>query len=253
MGVILLGVLRQGRPVPVLASYGSTTFSDAPTRPERPICCGRYAVAARRRPGAGRWVWSIVIPRRLSELDKGERRLAWLRTAAVLAVAWAALIAVYYLVPAGVVPGRHHSGADTFVHLGIAVTLFAAVLAGQARRIMTAELPELRAVEALGVVLAADGCDRRHRGGTDDPRHLGADSVAAHHADPARVTVPQRPPAATRAVGAGWLARLRVPSKRRPSGQAIVRAERTPNRNFCSPSPQVGRLLTATPESAGRM
>jgi len=108
---------------------------------------------AGRRPGAGRWGWPIVIPRRLSELDKGERRRAWLRTAAVLAVAWAALIAVYYLVPAGEVPGRRQSGADTFVHLGIAVTLFAAVLAGEARRIMTAELPELRAVEALGVVI----------------------------------------------------------------------------------------------------
>jgi len=94
-----------------------------------------------------------VTPRRLSELDKGERRRAWLRTAVVLVVAWAVLIAVYYLVPAGVVPGRHRSGAGTFVHLGIAVTLFAAILAGEARRIMTAELPELRAVEALGVVI----------------------------------------------------------------------------------------------------
>jgi len=110
-------------------------------------------VATRRGPDSGRWGWSILIPRRLSELDKGERRRAWLRTAAVLAVAWAALIAIYYLVPAGVVPGRHHSGADTFVHLGIAVTLFAAVLAGEARRIVTAELPELRAIEALGAVI----------------------------------------------------------------------------------------------------
>ena len=33
------------------------------------------------------------------------------------------------------------------------VALFAAILAGQARRIIRAELPELRAVEALGVVI----------------------------------------------------------------------------------------------------
>jgi hypothetical protein len=35
-----------------------------------------------------------VTPRRLYEPDKGERRRAWLRTAAVLAVVWAVLIAV---------------------------------------------------------------------------------------------------------------------------------------------------------------
>jgi len=94
-----------------------------------------------------------MTPRRLAELDKGERRRAWLRTVAVLALAWAALIAVYYLVPAGVVPNRRHFGLDTALHLGIAAALFAAVLAGQARRIVNAELPELRAVEALGVVI----------------------------------------------------------------------------------------------------
>jgi len=94
-----------------------------------------------------------MTPRRLAELDKGERRRAWLRTVAVLALAWAALIAVYYLVPAGVVPNRRHFGLDTALHLGIAAALFAAVLAAQARRIVTAELPELRAVEALGVVI----------------------------------------------------------------------------------------------------
>lgn len=94
-----------------------------------------------------------MTPRRLSELDKGERRRAWLRTVAVLALAWAVLIAVYYLVPAGVVPTRRHPGADTFVHLGIAAALFAAILAGLARRIVAAELPELRAFEALGVVI----------------------------------------------------------------------------------------------------
>jgi voltage-gated potassium channel len=91
--------------------------------------------------------------RRLAELDKGERQRAWLRTVAVLVLAWAILVAVYYLVPAGVVPARRHVGLDAFVHLGTAAALFAAVLAGQARRIVTAELPELRAVEALGVVI----------------------------------------------------------------------------------------------------
>ena len=45
-----------------------------------------------------------VSARRLSELDKGERRRAWLHTVAVLAVARVVLVGVYYLVPTGVVP-----------------------------------------------------------------------------------------------------------------------------------------------------
>jgi voltage-gated potassium channel len=88
----------------------------------------------------------------LSELEKGERRRAWLRTGAVLALAWAVLFAVYYLAPPGLVPA-HHRGADAFVRLGVGTALFAAILAWQARRIVGAELPELRAVEALGVVI----------------------------------------------------------------------------------------------------
>jgi voltage-gated potassium channel len=93
-----------------------------------------------------------MTPRRLSDLEKSERRRAWIRTGAVLALAWVVLILVYYLVPAGVVP-PHHSGADAFLHLGIGTALFAAVLAWQARQIVGAELPELRAVQALGVVI----------------------------------------------------------------------------------------------------
>ena len=93
-----------------------------------------------------------MTPRRLSELDIRERRRAWPRTGAVLALAWVVLIAVYYLVPAGVVPA-HHRGADAFLRLGVGTALFAAILAWQARRIVGAELPELRAVEALGVVI----------------------------------------------------------------------------------------------------
>ena len=39
------------------------------------------------------------------------------------------------------------------MHLGVGTALFAAVLAWQARQIVGAELPELRAVQALGVVI----------------------------------------------------------------------------------------------------
>jgi len=94
-----------------------------------------------------------MTPRRLSELEKSERRRAWTRTIAVLALAWIVLITVYYLVPPGVVPSRHHSDVDLFLHLGAAAALFAVILARQARRILAADLPELRAVEALGFVI----------------------------------------------------------------------------------------------------
>ena len=93
-----------------------------------------------------------MTPRRLSELERGERRRAWLRTGAVLVLVWVVLITVYYLVPPGLVPARHRD-ADAFLHLGVGTALFAAILAWQARRIVGAELPELRAVEALGVII----------------------------------------------------------------------------------------------------
>ena len=45
-------------------------------------------------------------------------------------------------------------GVDSaLLHLGVGTALFAAILAWQARRIVGAELPELRAVQALGVVI----------------------------------------------------------------------------------------------------
>ena len=90
--------------------------------------------------------------RRLSELSKAERRRAWLRTVAALSVAWIVLAAVYYLVPADVVPASH-SGGGSFLRLGVGIALFAAILVGQARRIAGAGLPELRAVEALGSII----------------------------------------------------------------------------------------------------
>jgi len=89
-----------------------------------------------------------VTPRRLSELEKGERRRAWLWTVVAVALAWAVIVGGYYLAPVG-----HVSGVRAFLRLGADAALFAVILAWQARRIVRAELPELRAVEALGVVL----------------------------------------------------------------------------------------------------
>jgi len=68
-----------------------------------------------------------VTPRRLSELEKGERRRAWLRTGAVLALAWVVLIGVYYLVPAGLLPARH-TGVGAIFRLGTGIALFVAIV-----------------------------------------------------------------------------------------------------------------------------
>jgi voltage-gated potassium channel len=62
---------------------------------------------------------------------------------------WILLIGAFYVVPIG-----HESGLRAFVRLGLDVALVTAVFAWQIRRISVAALPELRAVEALGIVIA---------------------------------------------------------------------------------------------------
>ena len=59
------------------------------------------------------------------------------------------IIGAFYALPIG-----HESGVRAFVRLGADIALIGAVFAWQIRRISMAELPELRAVEALGIVVA---------------------------------------------------------------------------------------------------
>ena len=87
-------------------------------------------------------------PKRLSELGRRERRRAVARTALLIVLAWVVLIGVYYVVPAN--PG---SAADDVYRLLIAVLLIGVVVAWQTSHIVRSELPELRAAQALGVVL----------------------------------------------------------------------------------------------------
>ncbi len=87
-------------------------------------------------------------PRRVSDLERGERRRALTRTVIIVAVAWVLLIAVYYLVPA-----TRDTAAAAVPRLAGGLALVGAVVGWQTARISRAELPELRAFQALGVII----------------------------------------------------------------------------------------------------
>jgi len=70
------------------------------------------------------------------------------RCALTIFLCWVVLLGAFYIVPIG-----HESPLRAFVRLGADIALIAAVFAWQIRRISIAELPELRAIEALGIVV----------------------------------------------------------------------------------------------------
>jgi F0F1-type ATP synthase assembly protein I len=88
-----------------------------------------------------------VTPQRLSELDPKVRRRALLLSALTIVVVWAILVAVY-----SVIPVNKETTAGALVRLVIGVVVVAVVLLHQTNRILKAELPELRAAEALALV-----------------------------------------------------------------------------------------------------
>jgi hypothetical protein len=87
-------------------------------------------------------------PTRLADLDRRRRRSAIARSGAIIVVALALLLGALYLLPFD-----HFSSDRSVVRLGVVVALVAAVFILQIRRVSQAELPELRAVEALGIVI----------------------------------------------------------------------------------------------------
>ncbi len=88
-------------------------------------------------------------PLRLSDLPPTVRRRAVLRCGATVVLSWVFLIGAFYVLPIG-----HESGLRAFVRLGVDIAVVGAVFAWQIRRISVAALPELRAIEALGIVIA---------------------------------------------------------------------------------------------------
>jgi voltage-gated potassium channel len=88
-------------------------------------------------------------PLRLADLPPTLRRRAVLRCGATVVLSWVLLIGAFYVIPIG-----HESGLRAFVRLGLDIAIVGAVFAWQIRRISLAALPELRAIEALGIVIA---------------------------------------------------------------------------------------------------
>jgi hypothetical protein len=86
---------------------------------------------------------------RLADLERAQRHRAIIQTAATVVLAWVLVLAAFYLVPFA-----HLNGTRSVLRLISVVALVGAVLLVEIRRISTAELPELRAVEALAVVIA---------------------------------------------------------------------------------------------------
>jgi hypothetical protein len=85
---------------------------------------------------------------RLSDLDPRQRRKALLGAVLRIGVTWVLLVAVYYTLP----DGKFASSA-AIVRLAIGVLLVFGVFAWQTHRIMHAELPGLRAVVSLAVLI----------------------------------------------------------------------------------------------------
>jgi hypothetical protein len=115
--------------------------SEPPAEGSRPR---RIAAALRKRPPA-----APATAISLSDLDPSLRRPAMLRSAAIIGLSWVLIFGAYFALPIG-----RESGLRAVLRLGLDIALIGAVLAWQVKRISVAELPELRAVEALGIIIA---------------------------------------------------------------------------------------------------
>ena len=87
-------------------------------------------------------------PPRWIDLSRRQRRHAVIGMMISVALAWALLFGIYYLIPF-----TDRTGAQSVVRLVLGILLFVGVLAWQLGQVTRAELPGLRAVHALGVAI----------------------------------------------------------------------------------------------------
>jgi hypothetical protein len=89
----------------------------------------------------------LATPKQIAELDQKRRRGAMLRAVTRIAFAWTLLTVVYFVAPWD---GLH--GGDALVRLVISMSVFAAAAAWELRQTTRAELPQFRAITALGAL-----------------------------------------------------------------------------------------------------
>ena len=83
-----------------------------------------------------------------TQLTRRQRRREVIVTTIAVALTWILLFAIYYLVPF-----TDRTAGESLVRLVVAIAALGAVLGWQLRRVLRAERPGLRAVQALGGVI----------------------------------------------------------------------------------------------------
>ncbi len=83
-----------------------------------------------------------------SELDQRSRRREVVSTSVAMAVTWALLLGIYY-----VIPFTDRASGGPLVRLVLGLAAFVAVILWQLRRVLDADVPGLRAVRALGAII----------------------------------------------------------------------------------------------------
>src|SRR5262245_49566223 len=89
-----------------------------------------------------------TVSSRIAEMDKHARRRAIRGGVRHIVVAWLLLITIYYTLPVNDV-----TTAANIVRFGAATAVFVIALGWETRRILKADMPMLRAIEALGVAV----------------------------------------------------------------------------------------------------
>jgi hypothetical protein len=97
---------------------------------------------------AGRRNEPTKAPIRLADLTPGVRRRSIALCGITVVLSWIFIFGAYFLLPIG-----RESSVRAGVRLGADIALVGAILFWQTRRIARAMLPELRAIEALGIVI----------------------------------------------------------------------------------------------------
>lgn len=89
-----------------------------------------------------------VNPQHLHELERRDRNRAVARTVVTITLTWLLLGGIYFALP-----GAGQSGFREVARLTVSLGLVGAVFASQTRKVANAAMPQLRAIEALGIVL----------------------------------------------------------------------------------------------------